>query len=130
MAIPKKDVSLVSWGPNFDAKVNLDPGCLFVTPGQAAAFRSAYLAFVAAYNAVAMAREAGMRPSPSRAPRTTARPRSSASGELYGIVQDSNAVSAADKVDVGVVVRKTSPSPVPRRPPRRGSRSSPPPGTR
>lgn len=114
MAIPKKDVSLVSWGSNFDAKVSLSPGTYSLTPGQAAAFHSAYLAFAAAFNAVATAREAGTRSKSLTSTKDASKAVLLRVGrELYGIVQDSSAVPAAVKLDAGVVVRKTSPSPVP-----------------
>lgn len=114
MAIPTKDSLLVAWGSNFDVKVTASPVTYNLDAAQAAAFTAAYTPFVAAYDAVAAAREAGTRSRVLTATKDTAKAALLRLGrELYGLVQDSNSVSAADKEDVGVVVRDTTPSPIP-----------------
>jgi hypothetical protein len=114
MAIPVKDTLLIAWGSNFDTKVTAAPTTYNLVAAQALAFHTAYTPFVTAYNAVATAREAGSRSKSLTATKDSAKASLLLIGrELYGIVQDSNSVSAADKEDVGVLVRKTSPTPVP-----------------
>lgn len=114
MAIPTKDTLLVAWGQNFDEKVTLSPVTYSLTAAQATSFHTAYQAFLTAFNAVASAREAG-----SRSKLLTANKEASKTSllrlgrELYGFVQDSTAVTAANKLDVGVDPRDRLPSPIP-----------------
>ncbi len=114
MAIPTKDSLLVPWGSNFDVKVTLNPLTYNLVAAQATSFHAAYTPYLAAYNALATAREAGTRSRVLTATKDTAKSALlRVARELYGIVQDSNSVSAANKEDIGVVVRKTTNSPVP-----------------
>ena len=114
MAIPFKDSLLVAWGANFDQKATLSPITYSLTAAQALSFHTAYNTYVTSYNAVASAHAAGSR---SRMLTTTKDANKAAlfriGRELYGIVQDSNSVTPANKQDIGVVVKKTTPSPIP-----------------
>jgi hypothetical protein len=114
MAIPKKDSLLVPWGSNFDVKVTASPVTYALTAAQALSFHTAYQSYVAAYNDVATARSAGTRSRVLTQIKETAKAGLLRVGrELYAIVQESNSVPPADKEDVGVLVRKTTTSPVP-----------------
>lgn len=114
MAIPKKDSSLVPWGANFDAKATLSPITYSLSAPQALSFHTNYVAYAAAYTAVANAREAGSRSKLLTETLSTARTNFlKVARELYGIVQGSNSVSDANKADIGVHVRKTNPTPIP-----------------
>lgn len=114
MSIPLKDSLLVPYGANFDAKVTASPQTYSLTAPQALAFHNAYATFLAEYNAVAEAREAGTRSKMLTAAKTTAKKNLLRIGrELYGLVQNSLVVSNADKIDIGVHVRDSQPSPRP-----------------
>ena len=114
MAIPTKDTLLVAWGQNFDEKVTLNPSTYALTAAQATSFHAAYQSFLTAFNAVASAREAGSRSKLLTATKDAAKASLLRIGrELYGYVQDSTSVSAANKLDVGVNPRDRLPSPVP-----------------
>jgi len=114
MSVPTKDSLLVPWGSNFDTKVTASPTTYSLVAGQATAFHAAYTPYVTAYNAVATAREAGTRSKVLTATKDAAKATLlRLARELYAIVQDSNSVSAANKEDVGVKVRKTTQTPVP-----------------
>jgi hypothetical protein len=114
MAMPTKDTSLMAWGSNFDTKATASPVTFNLTAGQASSFHTAYAAFAVAYNAVADAREGGTRSKTLTTTKNTAKKNLLAIGrELYGIVQDSSSVSAADKESIGVLVKDKNPSPVP-----------------
>ena len=114
MAIPFKDALLVAWGSNFDQKGTLSPTTYNLTAGEMTSFHTAYLAFVSGYNAVATAREAGSRSKMLTNTKSTAKTALLTIGrELYSFVQESTSVSAANKADIGVVVKKINPTPIP-----------------
>lgn len=114
MAIPTKDSLLVAWGSNFGTKVTASPLTYNLTAAQATAFNGAYTPFVTAYDELAAAREAGTRSMVLTATKDAAKTELLRIGrELYALVQDSLSVSAADKQDVGVVVRDLNPTPTP-----------------
>lgn len=114
MAIPTKDSLLVAWSSNFDTKVTANPATYTLSAGQATSFHTVNTAFVSAYNAVATAKAAGQRSKPLTATKDAAKAALLAVGRmLYSIVQDATSVSAANKEDVGVVVKKVHPTPIP-----------------
>jgi hypothetical protein len=114
MAMPIKDTLLIPWGLNFDTKVTLSPVTYSLTAAQATSFHTAYQAYVTAYNAVATAREAGTRSKVLTSTRDAAKAALQAIGrELYGFVQDSTTVTAANKEDIGVNPRNRLPTPIP-----------------
>lgn len=114
MAVPTRDSLLIPWGSNFDVKVTLSPPTYSLVAAQATAFHAAYTPYVTAYNAMMSARAAGTQSKVLTS--TTASAKLTLlkiARELYAIVQSSNAVSPANKEDVGVVVRKVHPTPIP-----------------
>jgi hypothetical protein len=115
MSIPLKDPLLVAFGANFDQKGSLDPALYSLTVSQMASFHAAYATFVAGYNAVATAREAGARS------KLLTRTKDQGKADflrvarvLYMTVQNSATVSDANREDIGVVVRKTTRTPIAR----------------
>lgn len=114
MAMPIQDGALVNWGSNFDTKGTATPSKYSLTASQMTSFHTAYTAFVSAYNAVATAREAGSRSKLLTSTKDQAKADLLVIGrELYSIVQSAISVADGDKSDIGVVVKKTSPTPVP-----------------
>jgi hypothetical protein len=114
MAIPKKDALLVAWGSNFDTKGTANPTTYNLTAGEMTSFHTAYQAFVSAYNAVVDARAAGARSKLLTNTKDTAKTALLTLGrELYSFVQDSTSVTDANKADIGVVVKKINPTPIP-----------------
>lgn len=114
MAIPTKDSLLVAWGANFDAKATALPATYGLSAAQALSFRTPYLAFVAAYNAISTAEAAGTRSKLLTQNKDNAKHALLLIGrQLYGFIQDNAAVTSGNKEDIGVVVKKTSPTPVP-----------------
>lgn len=113
MAIPFKDSLLVAWSSNFDQKGTLAPATYNLTAAQMTAFHTASQAFISAYNAVATAREAGSRSKLLTGMKNDAKKALLTLGrELYAFVQDSVSVSDFNKGDMGVVVKKTNPTPI------------------
>lgn len=111
MAIPTKDSTLVAWGSNFGARVTAAPGDFSLSPAQALAFTTAYDLFVVAFDDLHEAREAGIRSAPLRVAKDTAKAALLSVGrELYGLVQDSLAVSDVKKVEAGVLVPDRDPT--------------------
>ena len=113
MAIPTKDASLVDWSTNANARLTASPVTYGTTAAVATQYDTLHDAFIAAYNAVAAAREAGTR---SRSLCSTkdqakfnllsfARP-------LYKTIQANTAVTNAAKIELGVTV-PSLPTPIP-----------------
>ena len=114
MAIPKKDTLLVSWGSNFDSKGTANPTTYNLTVGQMTAFHAAYTTFVSAFNAVATAHAAGARAKMLTNTKSTTKTSLLTLGrELYSFVQQSTSVTDSNKADIGVVVKKINPTPIP-----------------
>lgn len=114
MAIPLKDSLLIPWGSNFDTKATANPATYSLTAAQALSFHTAYQAFVTAYNAISTAEAAGTRSKLLTQNKDNAKATLLHVGrELYAFIQDSNTVTSGNKEDIGVVVRKTTPTPVP-----------------
>ena len=113
MAIPTNDNLLIAWGSNFDQKVTASPVTYNLTAAQATAFHGAYMPFVAAASAEAVAKASGTRSTVLSTTTRTCKTNLLLLGrELYAIVQSARNVSPSDKQDVGVKVRKP-PSPIP-----------------
>ena len=112
--IPTKDTLLVDWGANFLAKVTPTPANYQLTAAQVTALQGLYNTYLAGYQAVAQARQNRSRSHPLTVAKDTARLNFLQSArEHYGQIQDSLTISAQLKSDAGIVVRKTSPTPVP-----------------
>jgi hypothetical protein len=114
MAIPTKDSLLIAWGLNFDTKATASPVMYGLTAPQALSFHTAYQAFLAAYNAVTTANAAGTRSKLLTQNKDNSKDSLLGVGrQLYAFVQDNTSVTSGNKEDIGVVVRSTSPTPVP-----------------
>src|SRR5688500_16050829 len=120
MSIPTKDSLLVTWSTNTDTRLTASP----VTYGTTAAVATAYTAvhdpFIVAFNNVLAARAAGVRSSPLAAIKDAAKAALlQFARPLYKTIQANTAVTAAAKIELGVVVpdRQPSPQPVPGFPP-------------
>src|SRR4051812_16650879 len=61
MAVPTKDSELVSFSTNFSTRITATPVVFGLTAGDATAYAALHTAFLAAYNAVTTARDAGDR---------------------------------------------------------------------
>lgn len=114
MAIPTRDVLLVQWAANADAKLTASPGTWGYTPAQAVSFNGVAQAYIDAYNAMMQAREDGTRSESLTAVRDTAKLEFlNVARPLYAAVQASKTISDADKILLGVHVRDTEPTPEP-----------------
>ena len=111
MAIPKKDSALVPWTTNFDSLISTGYPTYGLTSGQAAAYHTLSQAYL---TASAAAGNAGTRSKMLVTARDSARAALLADGRvLYTTIQASPSVTDAQKVQLGITVRKTTPTPVP-----------------
>jgi hypothetical protein len=114
MAMPKTDSELVSWSTNFDAKINASAVTYQLQTSQCTAYTALHDPFVAAYNAVVAAREAGTRSSTLCATKDSAKLDLLRYGrELYAYIQNAYGISDAAKINAGVHVRAAEPTPQP-----------------
>src|SRR5689334_12161070 len=114
MSIPLKESLLVPWSSNFNARIAATPEAFGLTAAQAAAFAALHDPFVAAYEAMMVARAEGTRSESQTAAKDDAKEALIAYGrELYSVVQASAAVSDADKVLLGVHIPSGKRSPIP-----------------
>jgi hypothetical protein len=114
MSIPLKDSSLVPFTTNFNDRIVATPTDFGLTAGQAAAYTPLNDAYVAAYNAMMAARSDGTRSASQTATTVAARNTLIAyARQLYAFVQANADVTDANKILLGVAIRKTPPSPIP-----------------
>lgn len=114
MAIPKKDSLLVPYSANFNDRIVAAPVNFGLTAAQATRYTVVHAPYVAAYEAMTEAREAGTRSQSLTAAKDTAKAELLEYGrELYAFVQANTVVSAANKELLGVRVRDVNPTPVP-----------------
>ena len=115
MAIPvNKDVDLLNWSTNVDTRLTASPATYGTTAAVATQYSAVHDPFVAAYNALIAAREAGTRSesltSIKDAARTAlldfARP-------LYRTIQYNTAVTDAAKIELGITIPDVEPTPIP-----------------
>src|SRR5688500_18448639 len=115
MAIPTKDAALVDWSSNFSARITSAPADFSLTAAQATAYDAKHDAFVGAYDAQRTAFEAGNRMQSLTVAKNQAKDDLLVLGrELYAFIQDSLAVTDANKVLAGVKVKDSDPSPIQR----------------
>jgi hypothetical protein len=114
MAIPRKDTELVPYSTNFDTRITAAPADYGLTAAQATQYGTLHDAYLAAYNAMAAAREAGTRSESLTATKdSTKLALLRYARELYRYVQANNTVPDAKKIELGVRVVDTEPTPVP-----------------
>jgi hypothetical protein len=115
MAISRKDSDLLSWARNFDQRVSSAPGDYGLDASQAAQFHDAYVAYLASYQVVSEAQARGARDPAWTSAKEQAKAELLQIGrELYSFVQSSRSVPDDKKQSVGVRVKKTNPTAVPR----------------
>src|SRR5688500_6162459 len=114
MAIPTKDVSLVDWSTNTTARLTASPVTYGTTAAVATQYDGLHDAFVLAYNNLVAARAAGVRSSPLASIKDSAKQALlDFARPLYKQIQANTAVTDAAKIELGVVVPDTEPSPQP-----------------
>ncbi len=114
MAIPRKDALLVPYTTNFNTRITNSAATYQITEAQVAAYTPLSENYVAAQQAVLDARAAGTRSESLTAARDTAKDALlTYARELYSFVQANNAISDADKIELGVHVKDTSQTPIP-----------------
>jgi hypothetical protein len=115
MAIPVKDADLVAWGSNFDQKATASPVTYSLTAAQALSFHTLFETFETAYDALTVAREAGIRSVPlTSAKRQARKDFLVVARQLYGFIQDANTSTVPNNVkeEIGVTPRQ-QPNPIP-----------------
>jgi hypothetical protein len=114
MAIPKRDPQLVPFSTNWNTRLNADFASFDITDAQAKAYTDLHVPYIAAVSALTTAREAGTRSKSLTETRDTTRDALlKYARELYTTIQADNAVTDANKVLLGIHIRKTEPSRVP-----------------
>jgi hypothetical protein len=114
MAIPTKDSALVEWSTNANTRLTASPATYGTTAAVATQYASLHDAFILALNAVVAARAAGLRSSPLCATKDNAKNALLAFARpLYKTIQANTAVTAAAKIELGIVVPDVEPSPQP-----------------
>jgi hypothetical protein len=112
--IPTKDVSLVDWSSNASARLTAAPATYGTTAAVATQYDTLHQAFVDAYNNLVAARAAGTRSESQTAIKDGAKSALlSFARPLYKQIQANVAVSAAAKIELGVVVPNPEPAPNP-----------------
>src|ERR671913_1758924 len=110
MAIPKKDAELVAWSTNFETRITASPTAFGLTAPLATAYSALHDAFVAAYDA---ASNDGTRSKSLVAAKDLAKANLLANArDLYQVVQGTPTVTDVQRIDLGINVRKTEPTPV------------------
>ena len=111
---PLADADLVAYATNFDTRITATCLVFSLTAAQASAFHALLTPFISAYDALKAAEAAGVRSKALVTAKTDAkRSLLVLAHDLYGTVQSSTAVSASNKGLLGIVVRKTIPTPTP-----------------
>ena len=114
MAIPTKDSALVDWSTNANTRLTAAPATYGTTAAVATQYASLHDAFVAAYDNVVAARAAGTRSSSLASIKDAAKlALLNCARPLYKTIQANTAVTAAAKIELGVVVPDVQPSPQP-----------------
>lgn len=114
MAIPTKDTLLVPFLNNMSARLTASPTTFGLVAGQAAELYSRKQAYVNAYDTLVNARADGTRSESQTQDKDTKKERVLAyARELYALVSSNNSVTDANKVLLGVHVRKSGNTPVP-----------------
>jgi hypothetical protein len=114
MAFPTKDSELVNYSTNWNTRISSSATDYGLTNTQATQYGTLHTAWISAYDALAAAREAGTRSEALTSSKTSAKRNLLAFGRtLYKVVQSAPSVSNEKKIELGVHVRDTIPTPAP-----------------
>lgn len=114
MAIPKKDARLVDWSTNVDARLTASPATYGTTPAIALAYRAVHEPFITAYANLIAARAAGVRSEAMTAiKQSTKQALLDYARSLYRTIQANIAVSSAAKIELGIHLIDSAPTPIP-----------------
>ena len=114
MAIPTRDVLLADWSVNADARLTATPATYGTTAAVATAYHAVHDAFLTAYNTLVASRASGTRSSSEVAIKSAAKiALLNFARPLYKQIQANTAVTAAAKIELGVVVPNPEPTPRP-----------------
>ena len=114
MAIPTKDSALVDWSTNANTRLTAAPATYGTTAAVATQYDTLHDAFVAAYNNLVAARAAGTRSESLTALKDGAKfALLNFARPLYKQIQSNTSVTAAAKIELGVVVPDVEPTPSP-----------------
>jgi hypothetical protein len=116
MAIPLRDSLLLTWSTNTDARLTASPTAYGTTAAVATQYAALHDAFVLAYNNLLAGRAAGIRSGPLTAIKDDAKTALlDFARPLYKTIQANTAVPDSGKIELGIVVPKTTntPRPVP-----------------
>jgi hypothetical protein len=114
--LPATDPGLLDWGRNFRDRIEPDPERFGISEAQAAAFAAVYVAFAAAYQTV---RDPSTRTTVTVAQKNAKRETLKAEARLLAKVVDGSSVTDAQRIELGLNVRKKATAkPVPDAPPR------------
>jgi hypothetical protein len=114
MAIPTKDVLLVDWSTNANTRLTANPATYGTTASVATQYDTLHDAYVLAYNNLVAARAAGTRSQSLTALKSGAKlALLNFARPLYKQIQANTAVTAAAKIELGVVVPNPEPTPQP-----------------
>lgn len=112
--LPSREADLLQWSVNFNARINASPMNYGLSVAQAAAYTTLHDAFAAAYTA---ANEPITRTAATIATKNSAKEAliRGAGGirELAGIVQAFPGTTDTERIELGLTVRDTEPTPVP-----------------
>jgi len=114
MAVPLKDSLLVPYSTNMNARLVTSGVTIYkLATGTVTAFTALQTAYLAAYNAMIIAREAGDRSESLTATKDVAKQAMLvAARQIYTAVLSNSAISDSDKILLGVHLR-VAPSPIP-----------------
>ena len=113
MAVPTIDGQLASFAENFATRVSLAPLDYGISVAQAASLTAKKDDYVAALDALEVAKQAGTRSKNLTELKSFAKADLlRVQRELYGIIQSSLSVTDAKKIELGIVVKDKTPSPV------------------
>jgi hypothetical protein len=111
MAVPTRDKLLVPFSTNFNARISTAPATYLLSPAQATQYTSLHDPYIAAAAAAS---------APGQKSRSLVAARNSLkqsllpyARELYAFIQANTGVADSAKTDVGVVIRKKEPTPLP-----------------
>lgn len=112
--LPRRESELLTWAQHFDATLATSAGTYNLSAGQAAAFNALFTAF---QNAYMTATNPPTRTTPAIAAKKTAK-QAMVNGpggirELARLIQAAPSVTDQEKLDIGLPIHDTEPSPVP-----------------
>ncbi len=115
MSVPTTDPQLVPFSTNFGTRITANPSLYNLTAGDASDYMALHNPYVASVNTILSAEEAGARTKNMTEIRNACRDALLPyARQLYSTIQSDISVANADKVELGITIRKTpEPTPVP-----------------